>query len=486
MTGGVMADGPGQVEVAVVGGGIAGLSAALELSSLPGVTVTLFEADAHPGGKLRAGEIAGIGVDVGAESVLAARPEALTLAGQVGLKPSVEFPAARHANVLSQGRLRPLPPGLVTGVPTDLRALAASRIMSLPGLLRIPLDQVRPRVRLVGDVSVGHLLCERLGPEVVERLAEPLLAGVYAGDPYQLSLQMANPSLFRQLTRDESLLAAARATRAGSGTSSGSRRGPVFAGFRGGVSRLAAKTAEAFIAQGGVLRTATEVERLRRTEFGWQVLTGDHAYDFDAVVVAVPAQPAARMLRLSAPFVAAQLLAVDYASVAVVTLAYRAGDVPELDGSGFLVPPVEGFHVKGVTYSTAKWLWSARAARSARPNGVVLVRASLGRYGDDAVLECDDDELSAIATAELADIAGLPMSTVDTLVTRWSDALPQYRVGHADLVNRARSALYDSPGLALAGAAYDGVGVASCIASGQSAARAVRQYLEDMKVAAYG
>lgn len=475
-----------QAEVAVVGGGIAGLSAALDLAELPGVAVTLFEEASQLGGKLRPGELAGVTVDVGAESVLAARPEALALAGRVGLKPSVEFPAARHANLLSRGALRPLPPGLVTGVPTDLQALAASRIMSMPGLLRIPLDEVRRGLHLEGDVSVGELLRDRLGPEAVDRLAEPLLAGVYAGDPYQLSLQMANPSLFRQLARDDSLLAAARATRAGSGSLSGSRRGPVFAGFRGGISRLASKTAEAFAAQGGLLRTGVTVERLRRAGNRWLVLADGASYDFDAVVVAVPAQPAARMLRLSAPFVAAQLLPIEYASVAVVSLAYRASEVGPLDGSGFLVPPVEGHQVKGVTFTSAKWSWAARTARSAQPNGTVLVRASFGRHGDEAVLERDDDELVALALAELHNIAGLPTSAVDTVVTRWDEALPQYRVGHTDLVQRARTALTDSPGLALAGAAYDGVGVASCIASGQAAARAVRRHLEEMEAMAHG
>lgn len=475
-----------RAEVAVVGGGIAGLSAALDLVELPDVAVTVFEGAQLPGGKLRSGEVADVTVDVGAESVLAARPEALALAGRIGLRPSVEFPAARHANVLSRGSLRPLPPGLVTGVPTDLRALAASRILTLPGLLRIPLDQVRRGLQLDGDVAVGELLRDRLGQQVVDRLAEPLLAGVYAGDPFQLSLQMANPSLFRQLARDDSLLSAAAATRAGSGSLSGSRRGPVFAGFRGGVSRLASKTVESFAAKGGVLRNGVEVERVRRTAGGWQVVADGRTFDFDAVVMAVPAQPAAHLLRLSAPFVAAQLMSVEYASVAVVSLAYRSAEVDSLDGSGFLVPPVEGHQVKGVTFTSAKWAWAARAARSAQPKGTVLVRASFGRYGDEGVLERDDDELVALALAELHEIAGLPTRSVDAVVTRWDEALPQYQVGHADLVQRARTALADAPGLALAGAAYDGVGVASCIGSGQSAARAVRRYLEEMEAVAHG
>lgn len=476
----------GHGEVAVIGAGIAGLTAALELSELTGVAVTVFEAEETTGGKLRAGDVAGVSVDVGAESVLAARPEALALAARVGLKPSVEFPAVRHANVLSRGALRPLPPGLVTGVPTDLRALAASRIMTLPGLLRVPMDQVRRGLHLDGDVSVGELLRDRLGQEVVDRLAEPLLAGVYAGDPFQLSLQMANPSLFRQLARDDNLLGAARATRAGAGSLSGARRGPVFAGLRGGISRLASKTADVVAAQGGLLRTGVAVERLRRSGGRWQVLTTERAYEFDAVVVAVPAQPAARMLRLSAPFVAAQLMSVEYASVAVVSLAYRAKEVEHLDGSGFLVPPVEGHHVKGVTFTSAKWAWAARAAHSDQAKGTVLVRASFGRHGDEAVLGRDDDELVALALAELHEIAGLPTTAVDAVVTRWDEALPQYRVGHADLVKRARTALTDSPGLALAGAAYDGVGVASCIASGQSAARVIRRHLEETEAVAHG
>ncbi|MFI0433273.1 MAG: protoporphyrinogen oxidase [Candidatus Nanopelagicales bacterium] len=473
-------------EIAVIGGGITGLAAAQALLDEPGTVVSVFEADAHVGGKLRASEVAGVLVDEGAESMLAVRPEATGLAADVGLRPSIVHPATQSAAVLSHGHLRPLPPGLVSGVPTDLRALAASRVMSTRGLLRLPLDQCMGRPTLTEDVSVGEFVGHRLGREVVDRLVEPLLAGVYAGNPDQLSLRMANPSLYRQLARDESLLAAAAATRSGSAVAAGARRGPAFAGLRGGVARLAAKTADSVRAAGGLILTETPVERLRRVRRRWEVHTAAGAREFDAVVVAVPASQAAALLRTSAPFSAMQIMAIDYASVAVVTLAYPSSEVGKLDGSGFLVPPVEGYSIKGVTYSTNKWEWLAREARSSSPRGMVLVRASLGRYGDAEVLEHDDAELAALVRADLAAIVGLVPATLAERVTRWDNALPQYRVGHVELVQRARAALVDSPGVALAGAAYDGVGIASCIASGRQAARKVVRDLVENGVQAHG
>jgi oxygen-dependent protoporphyrinogen oxidase len=227
------------------------------------------------------------------------------------------------------------------------------------------------------------------------------------------------------------------------------------------------------------------VERLRRVRRRWEVHTAAGAREFDAVVVAVPAAQAAALLRTSAPFSAMQIMAIDYASVAVVTLAYPSSEVGKLDGSGFLVPPVEGYSIKGVTYSTNKWEWLAREARSSSPRGMVLVRASLGRYGDAEVLERDDAELAALVRADLAAIVGLVPATRAERVTRWDGALPQYRVGHVELVQRARDALVDSPGVALAGAAYDGVGIASCIASGRQAARKVVRDLVENGVQAH-
>lgn len=477
---------PQRFDVAVIGAGITGLSAAWELVAAGATSVTLLEAADRVGGKLVIGEVAGVPVDAGAESMLAVRPEALRLASEVGLKPSIVHPATRGASVLSGGHLRPIPIGLVTGVPTDLRALAASRIMSLRGLLRIPVDQMMGRPALTEDVSVGEFLSRRVGREVVDRLAEPLLAGVYAGNPDQLSLRMANPSLFRQLARDDSLLNAANAVKSGSAIAAGARRGPVFAGIRGGVGRLAAKTEAALAAKGVLVRTGAQVTGLRRLSAGWQVQTRSGPLDYDAIVLAVPAGEAARLLRTSAPFAAARLLSIDYASVAVVTLAYPAARLPALTGSGFLVPPVEGYQVKGVTYVTNKWEWEAKAAKTATPKGMAIVRASYGRCGDIAVLDRDDAELATLARRELAAIAGLPPITIDERVTRWNKALPQYHVGHVELVGRARDSLVDAPGVALAGAAYDGVGIASCVASGRQAARKVLRDLEESVMEDHG
>lgn len=466
-------------EVVVIGAGITGLAAAWELADSDDVSVTVLESASEVGGKLRVSPVAGVPVDEGAESMLAIRPEAVRLASSVGLRPSIVHPATREAQLLSRGVLRALPAGLVSGVPTDLRALAASRVLSLPGLLRIPLDQIMGRTYIGEDVSVGSFLSERLGREVVDRIAEPLLAGVYAGNADELSLRMANPYLFRLLTRESSLLNAAKETRTGSAAIAGSRQGPVFAGISGGLGRLAAKLATALPGRGVRVRTDTAVTRMRRSHNGWEVFVGDERLTFDGVVLAAPAPTAASLLRTSAPFAAIQLQAIDYASVAIVTLAYRSAGLPPLSASGFLVPPIEGHFVKGVTYSTTKWDWLARAAKTKSRNGLTIVRVSMGRYGDADVLQRDDADLAELARLELTSLIGLPLDTVADRVTRWDKALPQYRVGHVDLVTRARDALQDVPTLALAGAAYDGVGIPSCIASAVSAARQVSRSVRE-------
>ena len=448
--------------------------------------VTVLEGSEQLGGKLASTELVGVTLDVGAESMLAARPEATRLANEVGLRPSIVHPESRSVCVLARGQLRPIPAGLVTGVPTNLRALAASGIISLPGLLRIPMDQMIRRTEVGADISVGAYLTARIGREVVERLGDPLLAGVYAGNADHLSLRMANPSLFRQIHKDASLLQAAARVHSGGAHNAGARRGPAFAGIRGGIARLATKSATALQAQGVVIHTGDPVRRLRRIRDRWLVATAAGEREYDAVVMAAPADVAADLLRVSAPFTAMQLRSIEYASQAVITLAYPVGAMPPVTGTGFFIPPFKGYHVKGVTFVSNKWEWVAREARGTSARGAFIVRASVGRYGDEAVLERDDDELVRLVRSELTAIAGLPPVTIDHRVTRWQHSIPQYHVGHVELVERAKRALADVPGLALAGAAYDGVGVASCIASGRRAAMDIIRHLDETSEQAYG
>jgi protoporphyrinogen/coproporphyrinogen III oxidase len=224
------------------------------------------------------------------------------------------------------------------------------------------------------------------------------------------------------------------------------------------------------ISRGASVRLESTVRALDRAPCGWRLIIGSAAapeiIEADAVVLAVPAAPAGRLLASSVPAAAAELGAVDYASMAIVTLAFSASAFEKpLDGSGFLVPAVEGRLVKAATFSSVKWSWYADAAP-----GLVVLRCSIGRYGDVGDLQRSDDELIAGAVRDLATLAGVRGVPVDAVVTRWGGALPQYNVGHLDRVARIKAAVADVAGLAVCGAAYDGIGIPACIGSGRAAA----------------
>ncbi|WP_037914191.1 protoporphyrinogen oxidase [Actinacidiphila yeochonensis] len=453
--------------VVVVGGGIAGLSAAYDLARA-GVGVTLLEASTRVGGKLRTGEVGGVPVDLGAESLLARRPEAVGLAREVGLGDDLEPPAVLGATLWTRGRLRPMPKGHVMGVPGDLESVAASEVLSAAGLARLPLDLELPRTEVGEDTAVGGFVAARLGNEVVDRLVEPLLGGVYAGDAYKLSLRAAVPQLYSAAREGRSLIEAARAIQAAAAARGAT--GPVFNGVRGGVGRLPQAVADACRAAGAVIETGTPVRGLRRTgRTGWTVLLDGRELAADAVVLAAPAPAAARLLADESPAAAAELGAVEYAGMALVTMAFRRADLAGLPhSSGFLVPPVDGRTIKASTFSSHKWGWQERAGQD-----TFVLRTSVGRHGDTADLERDDADLVRLSRADLADAVGLRAVPVDSRVTRWQGGLPQYAVGHLDRVRRVREAAAKLPGLALCGALYDGVGVPACIGGGRQAARDV-------------
>ncbi|MDW5323759.1 protoporphyrinogen oxidase [Plantactinospora sp. KLBMP9567] len=480
----------GGPRIAVVGGGITGLAAALRLRDrLPADTeITVYEQSGALGGKLRTGSLGGATVEFGAEAFLTRDPAggdsaAVALARRVGLADALVHPAIGRAALAIGGELRPMPPGTLVGVPGDLAAVAP---VARPAAER-DTDGGRPLLGPDEDPTVGGLVRRRLGDEVVDRLVDPMLGGVYAGRADELSLAATMPGLARAARVEPTLTRAVRAAMAAAPRPAGS---PVFATVDGGVSRLVAAVAEAARAE---IRLNAAVRELLPVPGGWRLVIGPtrdpELVEVDAVVLALPARPAARLLGGVDVAVGALVGRLDYASVALISLALpgppdsaaasdrgvlsaTGGAVPT-DLSGFLVPATEQTLVKAATFFTSKW------AHLRRPDGTLLLRASVGRHGEEHLLQRADDELVSAVHRELSELLGTELpAPVDSHVQRWGGALPQYAPGHLDRVAAARAALRTAhPTLALAGAGYDGVGIPVCVRSGETAAEEIIKVL---------
>lgn len=440
--------------VVVVGGGITGLTAARD-AEIAGATVTLLE-PGRLGGKLQTTAFDGGALDESADAFLARVPEGIRLCEELGLVGDLVSPAERRAHVWSRGELRRLPEAQLLGVPTDLDELAASGIISSAGLLAARRDLEVPMVAPDGDVTIGAFMRDRLGDEVVDRLVDPLVGGINAGDTDQLSLAATVPQLDAAArSGGPSLIDACQAQRA----AVVDRTAPVFFAPLGGMGALANALAADLSARGVDVR-ATLATTIERDGSRWRVGTDGAALTADAVVVTTPAPAAASALRAGSARAATLLAAIPYASVVMVSIAVeRSGIDRELDGSGFLVPRVEGLTLTACSWTSAKWPHLAG-------DGTVWLRASIGRDGAPPPASSIED----IVLGDLATTMGLRGTPTEVRVTPWLDSFPQYRPGHLTRVDALDDVLAsEMPGVVVAGAALRGLGVPACIRQARTA-----------------
>lgn len=452
------------MRVVVVGGGIAGLTCGWTLragtagdpTSRDDLEVVVLESDDRVGGKLETAELAGRRVDVGAEAYLARRPEADRLARRVGLGDDLVEPQQLGAHLWLGDRLVRIPPRTVFGVPTDAASVAG--VLPPAALARVVAEPLTPREPLLADASVADVLVPRFGREVVDVLVEPLLGGVYAGSVDRLGVRATTPMIAAAAREPGPLTPHLRVhqRRGASATE------PVFRTIVGGTARLAEALAADLDVRTGVAAVALEPGPAGR---GWTVDTTDGRLDADHVVVTTAAQPAAELLSPHAPVSARALRSVPYATALVIATAWPAERARLPAGSGMLVPRSEGRLVKAATWSSSKWGHLADGE-------VVFVRFSVGRVDDRRGLELDDRLLAELVLDEGREALGLEGEPVDVLVRRWVDGLPQYEVGHAERVGAVRQGL--PAGLHVAGALYDGVGIAPTIASAERVAATIR------------
>lgn len=453
------------MKLVVVGGGIAGLAAAyraVEWARERGqpVELTVLEATDRLGGTIQTERREGFLVECGPDSFLSEKPWALALCKRLGVEDRLvrTDDRFRRTYVVFRGRLHPLPDGFQLLAPTRLRPLLTSGLFSWPGKLRMALDLVLPRGG-DPDESLGAFVKRRLGREALERVAQPLVAGIYTADPEELSLAATMPR-FLELERTErslifALWRAARRAPAQHAGSSGARWS-LFVTFADGMEELIHALADRLPPD--AVRLKEPVTGITLEDGRWRLATAaGAAYTADAVVLAPEAHQVARVVRYLDPSLAHLLEGIPYASSATVTFAYRRGDIRHpLDGFGFVVPRVERRPIIACTFSSVKYPGRA-------PSGHVLLRVFMGGALNEGILRGGDEVLVATARSQLAELLGARGEPLFTRVGRYVKAMPQYHVGHLTRVEAIEEALRRHRGLVLAGGAYRGVGIADCI-----------------------
>lgn len=467
--------------VVVVGGGIAGLAAALELTELArrqqrAITCVVLESGPAWGGKIVTHRVRECVIEAGPDSFLSQKPWALELCRRLGLADQLINTNEEHrqAFVYSQGRLRELPEGMVVITPSNIGPFLRSGLLSWPGLVRMGLEYILPPSAPAEEESLADFFRRRFGAEATARLIEPLMAGIYAGDAEQMSLKATFPRFLELEQKQGSVIRGLLA--AGKQAAAKPRSGPghsLFVTLKNGLADLVEAVTARLAAAGAELRTTCAVEslRVRSRELGRWVydlqLSDGTTRTADAVVLAAPAFAAAELVRPLSPSAAGLLEQIPYASTATISLLYRAEDVRgQIRGFGFVVPRAEQRSLLAATWTSLKWDHRA-------PEGKALVRCYLGGVGREAVLSTPDGELAPLVQAELERVSGLRATPEYVEINRWDRAMPQYNLGHLDRLAAIEMALSRFPGLFLTGSAYRGVGIPDCIRDGQETAARV-------------
>lgn len=467
--------------VAIVGGGIAGLATAValheqaEAAGIP-LACTLVEAEPRWGGKILTRRIGQFIIEAGPDSFLSQKPWAVELCAKLGLSDRL-INTNEHQKktfVFSRGRLRELPEGLVVIVPTKLGPFLRSGVLSWPGIARMGLDLVLPGRRRGADESLASFFRRRLGREAFERVVEPLMAGIYAGDAEQISIRATFPRFVEMEQRHGSLI---RGLLAG-------RRGPrlpgrsLFVTLQGGLGEMVESLVERIGFAGTTLMGGRKVAAIRVRSSKPGVWTYDLLVEdgpvvtADAVVLATPAYVSAELVRPLSPSAAGLLETIPYASTATVSLAYHAHELPPaLSGFGFVVPRVEGRDLLAATWTSLKWPQRAPASHA-------LIRCYVGGVGREPLLNADDETVVRRVRDELAIMAGLTARPTAVELHRWERSMPQYTLGHLRRLGEIQTALGRYPGLWLTGAGYRGVGIPDCIRDGNETAGQVVRYVQ--------